>query len=263
MATDAPPILSRIVQARRAAIEQARKRLPPERLKEVAADAPAPRDFRAAITGKGVALIAECKERSPSGGILQARYDPVGLARRFVAGGAAAISVLTEPEFFGGSAEHLRAVRESVSVPVLCKDFLVDPYQVLTARAMGADGVLLIVSLLDDATLWQMQRETDSLGMQALMEVHTEDDVDRALRAGAQMIGINNRDLRRMETDRATAARLRARIPAGRSVVSESGISTRADVETLRELRIDAVLVGEALLRARDPEAKARELAGP
>lgn len=263
MATDAPPILNRIVQARRAAIARARERLPVERLKEMAAEAPAPRDFRAAITGRGVALIAECKERSPSGGVLQPSYDPVGLARRYVAGGAAALSVLTEPEFFGGSAEHLRAVREAVAVPVLCKDFLVDPYQVASARAMGADAVLLIVSLLDDRTLKQMQTEAAGLGMQALVEVHTEDDVDRALRAGAQMIGINNRDLRRMETDRSTTARLRARIPASRTVVSESGISTRKDVEAMRALRIDAVLVGEALLRAQDLDAKVRELAGP
>lgn len=262
MATDAPPILTQIVEARRAAVSRAKANLLGARLEELASEAPAPRDFRAAITGHGVALIAECKQRSPSGGLLQASYDPVGLARRYVANGAAAISVLTEPEFFGGSAEHLRMVRASVDVPILCKDFVIDAYQVISARAMGADAVLLIAGLLQDEELKELHEAASLRGLQAIVEVHTEAEVERAVRSGAAIIGINNRDLTRMEMDTSTAARLRGHIPKGPAVISESGISTRKDVDAAGALGIDAVLVGEALLRAEDLEAKVRELAG-
>jgi len=262
MAADAPPILTRIVQARRAAVDRAKANLPRTRLEELAEDSRAPRDFRAAVTGRGVALIAECKQKSPSGGLLRPQYDPVDLARRYAANGAAAISVLTEPEFFGGSAEHLRMVCSAVDVPVLCKDFVIDGYQVLSARAIGADAVLLIVALLEDEELKELQEEAQKRGLQAIVEVHTEAEVERALLSSATMIGINNRDLFRMETDTSTTARLRACIPKDRTVISESGISTRADVEAVRALGIDAILVGEALLRADDLDAKVRELAG-
>ncbi len=262
MATDAPPILTRIVQARRAAVARAKTNLPRERLEELARDAPAPRDFRAAITNRGVALIAECKERSPSGGLLRPEYDPVDLARRYVANGAAAVSVLTEPEFFGGSAEHLRMVRAAVDVPILCKDFVIDAYQLLSARAMGADAVLLIVGLLDDAELEGLQTAARAEGLQVVVEVHTETETERAVRSGATIIGINNRDLTRMQTDSSTTMKLRAAIPSDRTVISESGMFTRRDVESVRALGIDAILVGEALLRADDLDAKVRELAG-
>ena len=262
MATKAAPILERILQSRRAAIAELKASGVEAGLPQSVAAAPAPRDFRQALRRTGVALIAECKERSPSGGLLQRPYDPVRLARRYAANGAAAVSVLTEPEFFGGSLDHLQAVRTAVTVPVLCKDFIIDPIQVLAARAVGADAVLLIVGLLDDAALRDLQALATGLSMQVVVEVHSKEEVDRALRADAIIIGINNRDLAKMKTDRETTVRLRSLIPAGRVVISESGIESRADVDELRRLEVDAVLVGESLLRAADIDAKVRELSG-
>jgi indole-3-glycerol phosphate synthase len=262
MATKAAPILERILESRRAAIAALKASGAESGLSESVAAAPAPRDFRQALRRTGVALIAECKERSPSGGLLQRPYDPVRLAQRYAANGAAAISVLTEPEFFGGSLDHLQAVRAAVDVPVLCKDFIIDPIQVLAARAVGADAVLLIVGVLDDGALRELQALATRLSMQSVVEVHSEDDVDRALRAEATIIGINNRDLTTMKTDRETTARLRPLVPAGRVVISESGIESRVDVDELRRCGVDAVLVGESLLRAADLEAKVRELSG-
>jgi indole-3-glycerol phosphate synthase len=194
--------------------------------------------------------------------LLRRPYDPVELARRYVANGAAALSVLTEPEFFGGSFDHLQAIRAAVGVPLLCKDFIVDPVQVLAARAAGADAVLLIVGVLDDARLRDLLDVTHGYGMQALVEVHEEAEVERALRADVAIIGINNRDLTTMRTIKDTTARLRPLIPAGHVVVSESGIDSRADIDVLERLGVNAALVGESLLRAPDLEAKVRELSG-
>lgn len=256
------PILERILESRRASIEQLTANGGEAGLRRLVQAAPMARDFGAAVGGAGVALIAECKERSPSGGLLQRSYDPVSLARRYAANGAAAISVLTEPEFFGGSFDHLQAVRAAVEQPVLCKDFIVDSAQVMQARAVGADAILLIVAVLDDPELRELLALATSLGMTGLVEVHSEADIGRALNAGASIIGINNRDLGRMLTDRNTTARLRPLIPDGIAVVSESGIESRADIDALRQIGVDAALVGEALLRAPDLEAKVRELAG-
>ena len=262
MALKAAPILERILASRRAAIAKFKASRAAAELPQSVAAALAPRDFRQALKRAGVALIAECKERSPSGGLLQSPYDPVGLTRRYAANGAAAISVLTEPEFFGGSLDDLRAVRAAVDVPVLCKDFIIDPIQVSSARAAGADAVLLIIGILDDGTLRDLQAMARRLSMDAVVEVHSEEEVDRALQADAMIIGINNRDLTKMKTDRETTLRLRSLIPAGRVVISESGIERRADVDELGHLGVDAVLVGEALLRATDIDAKVRELSG-
>jgi indole-3-glycerol phosphate synthase len=262
MATRAAPILERILESRRAAVAELKANGLAAGLERSVVQAPAPVDFLRALVGTGVALIAECKERSPSGGWLQRPYEPVGLARRYVANGAAALSVLAEPEFFGGSLDHLQAIRAAVAVPLLCKDFIVDPVQLLAARAAGADAVLLIVAVLDDARLRDLLAVTRSYGMQALVEVHDEAEVERALQADATIIGINNRDLTTMRTAKDTTARLRPLIPAGHAVVSESGIESRADIDALRRLRVDAALVGESLLRAPDLEAKVRELSG-
>jgi indole-3-glycerol phosphate synthase len=262
MATRAAPILERILESRRAAIAELKAVGTAAGLSRSVATAPAPADFRAALVGDRVALIAECKERSPSGGWLQRPYDPVGLARRYTANGAAAISVLTEPEFFGGTLDHLQAVRATVAVPLLCKDFIVDPVQVMAARAAGADAVLLIVAILDDARLRDLLAVTHGYGMQALVEVHDETEVERALQADAAIIGINNRDLTAMQTVKDTTTRLRPLIPVGHLVVSESGIDSRADMDALERLGVNAALVGESLLRAPDLEAKVRELSG-
>ena len=262
MATRAAPILERILESRRAAIAELKAGGMAAGLSRSVATAPAPVDFRAALVGDKVALIAECKERSPSGGWLQRPYDPVGLARRYTANGAAAISVLTEPEFFGGTLDHLQAIRATVGVPLLCKDFIVDPVQIMAARAAGADAVLLIVAILDDARLRDLLAVTHGYGMRALVEVHDETEVERALQADAAIIGINNRDLTVMQTVKDTTTRLRPLIPAGHLVVSESGIDTRADMDALERLGVNAALVGESLLRAPDLEAKVRELSG-
>lgn len=261
MATRAAPILTRILESRRAAIAEI-KAHGRSALARSMAQAPAPADFRAALITGTVALIAECKGRSPSGGVLQDPYDPVGLARRYVANGAAALSVLTEPEFFGGRLDHLQAIRAAVPVPLLCKDFIVDPVHLMAARAAGADAVLLIVAVLDDARLRDLLAVTHGYGMHALVEVHDETEVERALQADAAIIGINNRDLTAMRTDKGTTARLRPLIPAGHVVVSESGIESRADIDALERLSVNAALVGESLLRAPDLEAKVRELSG-
>jgi indole-3-glycerol phosphate synthase len=262
MATHTAPILERILEFRRGAIEELRRRDATDAIRSAIATAPPVRDFRGALKGSGVALIAECKERSPSGGVLQASYDPIALARRYEANGAAAISVLTEPEFFGGSFLHLKEVRASIDRPLLCKDFVIDPIQVMAARAAGADAVLLIVAILDDAQLKRLREVSAGLGMVAVVEVHDQVELERALDAGARIIGINNRDLTRMTTDKGTTILLRPLIPKDCAVISESGIQGREDIEELARLEVDAALVGEALLRAADLDAKVRELSG-
>src|SRR5256714_9911241 len=177
MATHTAPILDRILESRRASIARLKASGTFSGLPQSASAAPPVRDFRGALSRPGVALIAECKQRSPSGGLLQRDYDPVGLARRYAANGAAALSVLTEPEFFGGSLDHLQAVRAAVDLPVLCKDFIVDPIQVMAARAVGADAVLLIVGILDDAALRDLLALAAGLSMQVVLEVHSEAEV--------------------------------------------------------------------------------------
>lgn len=262
MATQAAPILDRIVQSRRAAVARLKEITSLASLEQRARTAPPARDFRRALDLSDVALIAECKQRSPSAGSLQLTYDPVRLARRYAAGGAAAISVLTETDFFGGSMAHLQAIREAVELPLLCKDFVIDRWQLLDARAAGADAVLVIVAILGDDALHSLHSAALELGLQVLVEVHSEPEVERALRLEPTMIGINNRDLTRMRTDHGTAGRLRPLIPKEMTVVSESGIQSRAEMIALRRARIDAALVGESLLRAPDLEAKLRELTG-
>jgi indole-3-glycerol phosphate synthase len=260
MATHTAPILDRILESRRASIAQLNASGAADGLPQSVIAAPPVRDFAAALTGPGIALIAECKQRSPSGGVLQRDYDPVALAHRYAANGASAVSVLTEPEFFGGSLDHLQAVHAGVEIPVLCKDFVVDPVQVMGARAVGADAILLIAGILDDGELTSLLGLAARLGMAVVVEVHGEVELQRALDVDAAIIGLNNRDLTTMKTDRATTARLRRRIPTGHIVISESGIETRADMKELERLDVDAALVGESLLRAADLDAKVREL---
>ncbi len=203
----------------------------------------------------GGTVIAELKRRSPSGGELRHDLDLVAVATAYEAGGAAAISVLTDGPDFGGSLEDLVAVRAAVEVPVLRKDFVVSAVQVAEARVAGADWVLLIVAVLDDAVLEEAMEAARRCGAGALVEVHTDADVDRALGAGAKCIGINNRDLTTLSTDLGTFGRLRARIPAGTVTVAESGVREPADVSRLIGEGADAVLVGEALMRAHQPAA--------
>jgi len=253
-------VLERIVQHKRQELAQARAACPEREVREQALAAPPPRDFAAALRGAGIAVIAELKAASPSAGVIRRDLDPAALARAYEAGGAEALSVLTDRPFFQGSPEHLRAAREATRLPVLRKDFTLDPYHVYEARALGADAVLLIAAILDDAQLRVFRELAEELGMTAVVEVHTEEEVERALRSGARIIGINNRDLRTFRVDLATTFRLRPRIPEGIQVVSESGIAHPDQVKALEEAGVDAVLVGTALSGAADPAAKLRQL---
>ncbi len=221
-----------------------------------------PRPFAAALTGPDIALIAEVKKASPSAGLISPDFSPVRLADQYEANGASAISVLTDEHFFQGSLNDLRRVKVNVTLPVLRKDFIFDPYQVVEARAAGADCVLLIVTILEDEQLRSLADLARTMGMAALIEVHNEEETRRALDAGATLIGINNRDLRTFKVDLRTTERLRKLIPNGHIVVSESGIHHPADVAMLREWNVDAMLVGESLVRAGDIGQKVRELLG-
>lgn len=223
--------------------------------------APAPVDFAAALAVPGVRLIAEIKRASPSRGVFTEELDPVAQARVYIDNGASGVSVLTDEAFFRGHLDDLRQVKMAhPDTPALRKDFLIDVHQIYAARAAGADAVLLIVAILDNSTLADLLTLTRNLGMHALVEVHDEAELDRALGVRAQVIGINNRDLRDFTVDLGTTERLRRLIPDDTIVVAESGISTAADVRRLADAGTDAVLVGEALVTAEDTAAKAREL---
>lgn len=231
-------------------------------LRNQAESAPPPRDFAGALRVESVGVIAEVKRRSPSAGWIRRDANAAGLASMYAHGGAAAISVLTDGEHFGGSREDLEQVRAAVETPVLRKDFVLEAVQIHEARAMGADAVLLIVRILEDAVLRDLTALAGELGMAALVETHEGREVERALKAGARVVGINNRDLAKFETDLATTERLIVGVPADVIVVGESGIHERADVERLAEAGVDAVLVGESLVRADDPQAGVAALAG-
>ncbi len=234
--------------------------MPLSRLEELIVRRKAPLDFAFALNGDDTRLIAEVKRASPSRGVLRPSFDPVALAKTYVAGGAAAISVLTETNYFHGSIGHLAAIRDEVHIPLLRKDFIFDPYQIYESSAYGADALLLIVAILSQEQLEEFLSLSHSLGLRCLVEVHNEDEVERALLSQAKIIGINNRDLHTLTVDIDTTHRLRPLIPEQRVVVSESGISRRSDVERLRGWGVNAVLVGEALVTADDVQTKMREL---
>ena len=212
--------------------------------------------------GLGIGLIAEIKQRSPSGGMIRAVFDPTGLARDYAGSGAACLSVLTDGPFFGGEEAHLAAARGAVGLPVLRKDFMVDPWQVVESRAMGADCVLLILAALSDAQAAELEGAAEAAGMDVLAEVHDAAELERALRLRTRLVGVNNRNLRTLRTDLATTEALAARVPAGRVLVAESGIAGRADVERLSRVGARCFLVGESLLRQADVAAAARALLG-
>lgn len=222
-----------------------------------------PGRFREALARPDrVNVIAECKRRSPSRGVLRPEYDPVAIARAYAAAGAAAISVLTEPTFFDGSLDHLVAVRAAVDVPLLRKDFIVSEYQLFEARAAGADAVLLIVAALDPAGLAALGRRAGELGLDTLVEVHDAAELAVAADAGAAVIGVNNRNLKTLAVDVNASEALIARMPAGAVAVSESGLKSRADLARLRQRGYRAFLVGERFMTATDPGAALRELLG-
>ncbi|WP_030895288.1 indole-3-glycerol phosphate synthase TrpC [Streptomyces sp. NRRL S-474] len=242
--------------------ERRRAVRPETELVVLAAAAPPPRDFAAALRQPGLGVIAEMKPRSPSKGPLTDDYRPAELARAYQGGGACALSVLTHEDGFGGTPDHLVAARDASDVPVLRKDFIVDEYQILEARALGADALLLIVAALTPERLAELLAYTRKYGMEALVEVHDEGEVDTALAAGADVIGVNHRDLRDFSIDRTLSARLRERVGGRRVMVGESGVRGAPDARDLERAGVDAVLVGELLMRAGDPGATIKELIG-
>ena len=255
-------LLETIVAATRTRVEARRDLVSEAALEARIASQTGARGFRSALARPGVSVIAECKRRSPSKGLLRADYDPVRIARSYEQAGAAAISVLTEPTFFDGELSHLEAVRAAVDIPVLRKDFIVDRYQLLDARAAGADAILLIVAALDHASLVSLRREAESLHLDALVEVHDGDELDRAIAAGADVIGVNNRNLRTLEVDLEASDRLAARMPAHVVAVAESGLRSREDIDRLAARGYHAFLVGEHLMTAADPGAALGALMG-
>ena len=246
-------ILDEIVSARRRRLEAERKRSSFAQVEEAAARRHERRDFAAALSGKGLSVIAELKQASPSRGLLRQDYRPRELAQGYEAAGAAALSVLTEEEYFRGSLTDLIDARDAVSLPVLRKDFFLDEYQVHESVAAGADALLLIVAALPDEDLRALIGRCERLRITPLVEVHTGEELDRALAAGARVIGVNNRDLKTMEVSLETSFRLRDRIPPRCLAVSESGIQTAADLRRLNEAGFDAALIGEHLITAEDP----------
>jgi indole-3-glycerol phosphate synthase len=257
-------VLDRMVADKREELAAAKAGIPIETLRTRAAEMPATRSFAGSLRGPRIGLIAEVKKASPSRGLLREDFDPVGLAESYAYSGASAISVLTDEKHFQGSLAHLRAIREALAngPPLLRKDFVFDEYQLYEARLAGADAVLLITAILEPAVLSRLIATSQSLGMDSLVEVHDEVEMERALDAGAQVVGINNRDLRTFHVDLATTERLAALVPGGRTIVAESGIFIRDDVDRLEAAGAHAVLIGEALVTARDPGAKIRELFG-
>ena len=256
-------ILERIVIAKRQEMERRRAELPEPQLAARLAAAPPVRDFRAALEkGPGLGVIAEVKKASPSAGVLRADFDPVAIARIYEANGANAISVLTDEPFFQGHLSYLTAIRQTVALPVLRKDFILDRYQLLEARVAGADAVLLIAEILGAQELPTLLKQVHELGMQALVELYDAENLSRVLDAGAKLVGVNNRNLRTFVTSLDHTLDLLPSIPPDCCLVSESGIRTRADMQRLESAGVKAVLIGETFMRAPDIGQKLRELTG-
>lgn len=268
-------ILDRILADKRIEVDERRSRVPVARLQDWARQAPLARDFAAALDQRpvvgpsggraprtGMRLIAEVKKASPSKGLIRPDFDPVSIARTYEAAGASCISVLTDEKYFQGHLDYLKAIREAVELPLLRKDFTVDAYQIFEARAAQADAILLIVAALSPSELSDFMALAGELGMASLVEVHTAEEMEIALEVGARLIGINNRNLQTFETTLDTSIELARCVPDDRILVGESGIFTRADVERLMGAGMDAILVGESLMREPDPGVKVRELLG-
>lgn len=255
-------ILAEIAAYKREFVAHRRYAKPLSDVRRAARDAEATADFCGCLQQEGISLIAEVKKASPSRGLLRADFDPEELATTYVEHGARALSVLTDEAYFQGSDEHLRCVRRLVPVPVLRKDFIVDPYQIYETRTLGADALLIIVDLMDGEQLDDFLGLSRELGLAALTEVHDAAGLARAQAAGARLIGINNRDLRTFQTNLDTTLELRDSVSEDATLVSESGIRRRQDVEQLEAVGVDAILVGEALVREQDIGAKIDELLG-
>jgi indole-3-glycerol phosphate synthase len=263
MTKTTPDILQRIVDRKREEVAVLHRQDSLANWRARAADTPSPPDFLAALRGQDrIRVIAEIKKASPSAGVIRPDFDPPAIAASYHAHGAACISVLTDQDFFQGSIAHLRRVAQSVPLPILRKDFIIDPAQIFEARVAGAAGVLLIAECLDGTLLGDLLAVIESLKMTALVELHDAENLPRVIASGARLIGINNRDLRTFETHLDHTLTMLREIPGDRTVVSESGIRTHADVERLHAAGVHAILVGEAFMRSKDPGAKLAELVG-
>lgn len=253
-------VLEKIVRAKVLELDGAMKALPAASLESVLDRAPEVRSFHEALTSQSPAIIAEIKKASPSAGVLRDDFDPVGFARDYQEAGAAALSVITEARYFLGALDYLAAVRLNSRLPLLRKDFIIDRYQVLEARRAGADAVLLIAALLDESALENLRLEAEHYGMEALVEVHSAPELERALGSGATLIGVNNRDLRTFEVSLEVSLKLASRMPAHVVAVAESGIRSGSDLRRLAEAGYRGFLVGEQLMRAKAPGAALRHM---
>ena len=254
-------VLERIVDSTREELDRRRRATPLARLEAALDQRPEGRPFGEALARPGISLIAEHKRRSPSAGVLREGATVTEIVQAYERGGAAALSILTEGAHFGGSLEDLQEAIAATELPVLRKDFILDPYQLYESAAAGADAILLIVAVLDHDDLYELHREARGLDLDVLVEVHDEHELDRALDVDADILGINNRDLADFSVDIERTYELLSDVPAGKTVVSESGFPTREQLEDLDRVGVDAVLIGETLMRARDVEAACRTLA--
>ncbi|HKH17973.1 MAG TPA: indole-3-glycerol phosphate synthase TrpC [Solirubrobacteraceae bacterium] len=255
-------MLDRIVEATRDEVARRREIVPLSQLEAALGERPESRPFQEALTRPGISLIAEHKRRSPSAGVIREGTELVEVVRAFERGGAAALSILTEPFHFDGSLDDLRAARVATELPVLRKDFIVDPYQLVESAAAGADAILLIVAALEPDVLGELHREAWALDLDVLVEVHDTEELELALDVEAEVIGINNRDLGDFSVDIERTYELLSDVPTGKTVVAESGFSTREQLDELDRVGVDAVLIGETLMRAPDLEAACLELTG-
>ena len=256
-------ILDEIVAHKQGEIETAKEKWPADQLERQLSEAPAVRDFVAALTGsEEIGLIAEVKKASPSAGLIRENFDAVAIAEVYEQHGASCISVLTDENFFQGRLDDLKAVRQAVSIPILRKDFILDPYQLLEARAAGADCVLLIAECLDDSRLRELYLYAAELGMESLIEIYEPKNLDRVLKLEPKLLGINNRNLKTFVTDLKHSINLMDRVPKETLLVSESGIRERTDVVRLQQAGVRGILVGETLMRSEDIGAKVEELLG-
>ncbi len=260
-------VLQRICDAKREHVAGLKTRRPMSMVLESALSAPPPRGFQAAlrraVDAGGYGLIAEIKRASPSGGMIRADFNPATLARAYERGGAACLSVLTDAPYFSGANDHLSAARSVVGLPVLRKDFMVDPYQILESRAIGADCVLLIMAALEDSLAHELEALAQAHDMDVLIEVHDENELERALKLESPLIGINNRNLKTLKTDIETTRRLAPLVPGDRIVVCESGLATPGDLASMAEVDARCFLIGEALMRQTDVEAATATILAP
>jgi len=253
-------ILATIAEHVRGVVAERRRTMPVEMLRDRPLFHASRRGFARRLEGAGRRIIAEIKKASPSKGLMRADFEPLAIARDYAAGGASAISVLTEERFFDGRLEYLEQIRSAVDVPLLRKDFILDPYQIFEAKSFGADAILLIAAMLDPGLLRELCAQATELALDALIEVHTEKELESAIAAGAKLVGINNRDLKTFAVDLAVTERLAPLLPAGTVAVCESGIDSRERIRRVERLGVHVFLIGESLMRAPAPGQKLQEL---